>query len=86
MEVKVRRRSGNLMVRGKMMTMAPVKRRRRKSILLARKGDPSSSTTPRASVAKRLRLLGSRQNALRRLLQRRLKKRRSIRGQSHPSR
>ena len=40
-------------VRGERMTTAPVKRRRRwKSILLARKGDPSSSTTPRASVAK----------------------------------
>ena len=57
-KVETREKSGNLTAKERgMKTTTPVKRRRKKSNLPARNGDPSLHTTLRGNVVRRLSLL-----------------------------
>src|SRR3954467_7949505 len=86
-KVDTREKSGNLTAKERgMTTTTPVKRRRKKSNLPARKGDPSSHTTLCGNVVRRLPLLGSRRSTHGPLLQRRQKKLPSIHERRRPSR
>ena len=86
-KVETREKSGNLTANERgMTTTTPVKRRRKKSNLPARNGDPSLHMTLRGNVVRRLSLLGSRRSTLGPHLQRRQKKLPSTHARRRPSR